>query len=265
MRREMNRHSSAISPSSTRRENAPAEKKIQAKTIGCMSGILHLLPNSRSRHRRRFLTFGKTHTKNHSYSSPSSENFQRENQKEEEIPDVSITRNSRSSCEVLRSPTLPAEIRRSIPAAPETAEEKRRRTPALVVRLMGLEDLPVTPPESMEAKKLRLLGALQRCDEDLKVLKKIIESIRSEDYSVVPAVAVTRSAVVDKMRTVSEVDCSVFNGEQQQPSQFEFATQSKLTSLPLNLSCNSRRHSFGEYALFIYHLRHHPGLWFSPR
>ncbi|CAL0323331.1 unnamed protein product [Lupinus luteus] len=242
MRREMKRQNSAISPSSSRRENAPAEKKVHSKTIGCMSGILHLLSNSR--HRRRFLTFGKTQTKNHSYSSPSSANSQRENQKEEKIPEVSIARNSITSCEVLRSPTLPAEIRRSSSAAPKTAEEKNRRTPALVVRLMGLEDLPATPPESVEAKRLRLLGALQSCDEDLKVLKKIIESVRSEDYSEVPAVAVTRSAVVDKIRTVSEVDCSVFNGEQQQLSLVSLLDE--FTRSPLNASCYSRRHSFGQ-------------------
>ncbi|OIV90010.1 hypothetical protein TanjilG_00311 [Lupinus angustifolius] len=252
----MKRDNSVISPSSSRRENTLAEKKIHAKTIGCMSGILHLLSNSR--HRRRFLTFGKTHTKNHSYSSPSSANSQRENQKEEKIPDVSIARNSISSCQVLRSPTLPAEIRRwSSAAQKKTAEEERRRTPTLVMRLMGLEDLPETPTESVEAKRLRLLGALQRCDKDLKILKKIIESVQSKDYSAVRAVVVTRSAVVDKIRTVSEMDCLMFNGEQQQLSPVSLLDE--FTRSPLNPSCYSRRHSFGRMQQHKQQLLKKPG------
>ncbi|XLU45409.1 hypothetical protein S245_040223, partial [Arachis hypogaea] len=51
----MKRQTSAVSPSSSRRENAPS--KIHAKTIGCMSGILHLISRSNSRRQRRFLTF----------------------------------------------------------------------------------------------------------------------------------------------------------------------------------------------------------------
>lgn len=252
-----------MSPSSSRRENAPpsAEKKIHAKTIGCMSGILHLLSNSHSHRPRRFLTFGKKHTKNNgSSSSASSVNSRRENTREDKIADVSIGRNPRSSCEVPRSPTLPAEIRRSSSAAPTMVEEKRRGSPALVARLMGLEEAPATPPESVEEKRQRLLGALQRCDEDLKVLKKIIESVRLDDRSPVPAPAVTLSAgsVAEKVKTVSEVtNCSVINGEQQQPS--PVSVLDEFTRSPLSPSCYSGRHSFGRMQQHKQQLLKKPG------
>jgi len=54
--RVMKRQSSAVSPSSSRRETPP--EKLHAKTIGCMSGILHFISNSNARRSRRFLTFG---------------------------------------------------------------------------------------------------------------------------------------------------------------------------------------------------------------
>lgn len=54
--RVMKRQSSAVSPSSSRRETPP--EKLQAKTIGCMSGILHFISSSNARRSRRFLTFG---------------------------------------------------------------------------------------------------------------------------------------------------------------------------------------------------------------
>ncbi|EHA8586716.1 hypothetical protein COCNU_scaffold000789G000010 [Cocos nucifera] len=79
------------------------------------------------------------------------------------------------SCEVPRSPTLPPEIRRSISAA---SPDSPRRSPALVARLMGLEDAPVSSLESAAEKRRKLLGALEKCDEDLNALKRIIEAVR---------------------------------------------------------------------------------------
>lgn len=74
-----------------------------------------------------------------------------------------------------RSPTLPAEIRRV-----NSPDNFRTPPPALVARLMGMEDAPV---ESAVAEKRRkqLLGALEKCDEDLKALKKIIDTVRSAE------------------------------------------------------------------------------------
>ncbi|KAK7336359.1 hypothetical protein VNO77_16897 [Canavalia gladiata] len=230
----MKRQSSTVSPSSSRRENPP--EKIHAKTIGCMSGILHFISNSHSRRSRRFLTFGKRHIKNHgsSASSPSAAaNSQPENEREEKT----AAGDRRLSCEVPRSPTLPAEIRRSSLKPPP---EDRREAPALVARLMGLEASP-TAPESVAEKRQKLLGALQRCDEDLKTLKKIIEAVRLADPPP-PLPAAVPGGFEDKIKTVSERKCSVINGEQQQPSPVS-VLDDEFTRSPLSPSCPSGRHS----------------------
>lgn len=95
----------------------------------------------------------------------------------------------RYSCEVPRSPTLPAKIRRSNSV---NSQQNSRAAPALVARLMGLEEATSTmstmtkamqlPDYSSAAEKRRqLLGALEKCDQDLKALKKIIDAVRSAE------------------------------------------------------------------------------------
>ncbi|CAJ1917964.1 unnamed protein product [Sphenostylis stenocarpa] len=230
----MKRQTSAVSPSSSRREAPP--EKLHAKTIGCMSGILHFISNSNSRRSRRFLTFGKRQI-NKNPAPAAAGNSQPENAK-------AAARNL--SSEVPRSPTLPPEIRRSNVKPPPT--ESRREAPALVVRLMGLEAAPA-PPDSVAEKRQKLLGALQRCDEDLKALKKIIEAVRLADPppqspapSPSPSPVVASIGLEDKLRTVSEVKCSVVNGEQQQPS--PVSVLDEFTRSPLSPSCPSGRHTF---------------------
>lgn len=225
----MKRQSSAVSPSSSRRETTP--DKIHVKTIGCMSGILHLISTSHSRRHRRFLTFGRKQSKNQVSTATATANLPPEKTNEKKSSDeVSTVRNSKLSREVPRSPTLPAEIRRS---SPRKSSENVRETPALVARLMGLESLPASP-ESVVEKRQKLLGALQRCDEDLKVLKKIIDSVRTPEL--VPS---TSPAVVK--HTVCEVKCSVVNGDQQQPS--PVSVLDDFTRSPLSPNCHSGRHS----------------------
>lgn len=98
----------------------------------------------------------------------------------------------RFSCEVPRSPTLPAKIRRSNSV---NSPENFHAPPALMARLMGLEELPTAtskalPPRSpllvpseysTAEKRRRLIGALEKCDRDLKALKKIIDAVRSAE------------------------------------------------------------------------------------
>ena len=59
--------------------------------------------------------------------------------------------------------------------------ERFRAPPALVARLMGLSDIPplTTSELAVAEKRRRLLGALEKCDEDLKALKKIIDVVKS--------------------------------------------------------------------------------------
>ncbi|KAK6137030.1 hypothetical protein DH2020_029229 [Rehmannia glutinosa] len=70
----------------------------------------------------------------------------------------------------IRSPTLPPEIRRSNAA-----------TSPLVARLMGLdEDLGAKKPDHhISDKRQRLLQALEKCNEDLEALKRIIKAVQT--------------------------------------------------------------------------------------
>jgi hypothetical protein len=167
---------------------------------------------------------------------------------EKESDEVSSAmRNPKLSCEVPRSPTLPAEIRRK-------SSENVRETPALVARLMGLETLPVSP-ESVVEKRQKLLGALQRCDEDLQALKKIIDSVRIPKPVSSPSPAVVKRSLdcfEDKVKTICEVKCSVVNGEQQQQQQpSPVSVLDEFTRSPLSPNCHSGRHSFGKSSILI--------------
>ncbi|KAB5519233.1 hypothetical protein DKX38_023552 [Salix brachista] len=176
--------------SSSRRESSPAPEKIRSKSIGCMSGIFHLVYKY---HNRRRLTFGKKHEKNR-VSSPTTKPKQKPASSPSQPPPPLSSSSSSStstslqheskvftrvSCgTVPRSPTLPAEIRRSKSL---NSPERSRAPPALVARLMGLGDIPpmTTSDVAVSEKRRRLLGALEKCDEDLKALKKIIDVVKS--------------------------------------------------------------------------------------
>lgn len=80
----------------------------------------------------------------------------------------------RVSLNVPRSPTLPPEMRHSS----FSTVDSPRKSSTLVARLMGLDDIPVISPASAAEKRRKLLGALEKCDEDLKTLKQIIDAVR---------------------------------------------------------------------------------------
>lgn len=150
----------------------------KAVNVGCMSGIFHLV--SKYHARRKFLTFGKrqevkapppakpkttttTATSTTTITSPP-HNYK-----------CSSETTGRTSLEIPRSPMIPAEIRSSGSA----------NSPRVVARLMGIEDIPASPQVSMVVadsageKRRKLLGALEKCDEDLKALKRIIDAVRA--------------------------------------------------------------------------------------
>ncbi|KAA8517863.1 hypothetical protein F0562_015348 [Nyssa sinensis] len=202
--------------SSSRRETVPENH--HAKTIGCicMSGIFHFV-SKYQRHRRKFLTFGRKHDKNSEQQTKSLEGT-----RGDRVSDI-----RRFSCDVQRSPTLRAEIRRSNSV---NSRGNCQGPPALMARLMRLEEVPArsSSPESVAEKRLKLLRALEKCDEDLKALKKIIEAVQSREHlpSLRPAGAMDGA---DKERTIcggkddlgggghfKQVKiCSEFNSEQQ--------------------------------------------------
>ncbi|KAK9291074.1 hypothetical protein L1049_009261 [Liquidambar formosana] len=224
----MKRQDTVLS-SSSRRETVPENNR--TKSIGCMSGIFHLV--CKYQHRRKFLTFGRKQEKN-VVSSPTKPN-----------PLRGLTQPSpsggnkkggdtcrhfrRLSCDVPRSPTLQAEIRRSNSV---NSPQNSQTPPALVARLMGLDGIPAASAESAAEKRRKLLGALEKCDEDLKALKKIIETVRSAEN--------LRSPPVGKEEFMKRVKrCSEFNSEQPSP----VSVLDEFIHSPLGSS--TKRHTIG--------------------
>ncbi|OVA13787.1 hypothetical protein BVC80_1769g42 [Macleaya cordata] len=182
------------SSSSSRRETIPSSSSTsstshQTKNVGCMSGIFHLV--SKYQHRRKLLTSGKqdrtivSSFPSKPKSSEVPENNNNALQKkvlEKTPPPPSDSDFKRFSFDVPRSPTIPSEIRLSSTSSVDSPENNLQRSPALVARLMGLDQFPAPPSPpvtSSSEKRRKLMVALEKCDEDLKALKNIIDAIRS--------------------------------------------------------------------------------------
>ncbi|KAK4776471.1 hypothetical protein SAY86_005159 [Trapa natans] len=199
MKRQNSTTSTQLSSSSYRESIRPASgtSHLEAKSIGCMSGIVHLVCKYQNRH-RFLITFGKKPEKNIIVTSPPPK--KRSSVKSPEKSTVQVQRHGRGSfvmgnpdeqqprrlsCEaapIVRSPTIPPEIRRSNSLNPHKESLRPAITappPSLVARLMGLSDEPLAiPSDSAAEKRQKLVVALERCDQDLKALKKIIDTIR---------------------------------------------------------------------------------------
>lgn len=126
----------------------------------------------------------------------------------------------RRSCEAPRSPTIAPEYRRA------SCDSPRPPPPAIVARLMGLEESappspaavtprprpvlptrpppPPPPPEMAAEKRRKLLGALERCDEDLKTLRRIIAAVRAAEMRSVPDVVGSVPAGAGKEGVIAE-------------------------------------------------------------
>ncbi|XP_048139155.1 uncharacterized protein LOC115737820 [Rhodamnia argentea] len=178
MKREKTLLSSSSSSSYRERDaatNATPDGRscLHSRSIGCMSGLFRLL--SRYQHRRKSLTYGKRQQKNILVVSPPAKDGTADL-----VPallrDGAAAAAKRISCDVPRSPTLPAEMRRSSSPGGHAAPPPQ---PTVVARLMGLT--AGEAPESASEKRRKLLGALDRCDQDLKALKKIIDVVRSAE------------------------------------------------------------------------------------
>ncbi|KAJ1297387.1 hypothetical protein BS78_01G371800 [Paspalum vaginatum] len=175
-----------------------------------MAGILRLIsPYHRSQHRKRLTA--KNAAKDDSAAPPPSSSPPRKKaaaaQPSPAPPPVkppAMGARRRRSCDAPRSPTIAMEHRRS------SCDSPRPPPPAIVARLMGLEEsappspaaaastprtpvvLPTRPPpppprapshpaESAAEKRRKLLGALEKCDEDLKTLRRIIAAVRAAE------------------------------------------------------------------------------------
>ncbi|CAH9100868.1 unnamed protein product [Cuscuta europaea] len=156
----MNRQESLLSASRRQTPPPPEKRRRREKPIGCMSGIFQLLSKYQNKTKR--LTFGRKREKYCEETSPAA-------------PEKVIVMNDDHNKEVRiqRSPGLSPEIRR----------ENAKGRPALVQRLMGLEENQSPAPECelslTEVKRKMLLQALEKCNQDLEALKKIIQSVES--------------------------------------------------------------------------------------
>ncbi|CAN6306827.1 unnamed protein product [Urochloa humidicola] len=203
--------------------------------IGCMAGLLRLIsPYHRSHHRKRL-----TAKNNAAQASPPSMPSSPTKKKAAAAAPLSPAPPSpvkpaqqqqqalaavwrRRSCDAPRSPTIAPEHRRS------SCDSPRPPPPAIVARLMGLEEsappspaassaapprqaaatvVPTRPPpaaaapETAAEKRRKLLGALEKCDEDLKTLRRIIAAVRAAEMraaaasdAAAPAAAATTPA-----------------------------------------------------------------------
>ncbi|XP_031502669.1 uncharacterized protein LOC116265847 isoform X2 [Nymphaea colorata] len=178
-------------PSSRGRKKSEVQHGV--KSIGCMSGIFYLLQGHRLDQKRltqaakpdRILTSNTSQFKEivttHFSSNAEKQKKIRSKKQEPKSPAAPASDPRRLSCNNPRSPTLPAEMRRQ--SSEMSGKEKLHRQPGVVARLMGLQDFPDAvvrrpdPQETTSEKRRRILGALEKCEEDLHTLKKIIEAI----------------------------------------------------------------------------------------
>ncbi|XP_041023602.1 uncharacterized protein LOC121264479 isoform X2 [Juglans microcarpa x Juglans regia] len=246
--------------SSSYRENI-APETLHSKSIGCMSGLVNLV--SKYHNRRKFLTFGKKQEKINAVSSPAKPKpssvsttqaspsvvLQEQSAKEGEDAAVDLRK---LSCDMQRSPTLPAEMRRS---KSSNSRQHFRNPPALMARLMGLEGMP----ESAAEKRRKLLGALEKCNEDLNALRKIIESVQFSERLKSTDAGQPVDGETNRLKRCSEFN----NGEQQQPS--PVSVLDEFTPSPSSTTgqyCHSRRHANGSRLVQQQHqkqLRKKPG------
>lgn len=213
----LKRQETLLSSSSRRQTPPPPDKYHRPKSIGCMSAVFHFL--SRYQHRRKFLTFGKKHEKVAQPKSSSVSN--REGHR-------------RFSWDAPRSPAIPTEIRRS--KSMNFPEHDHRSPPALVAGLQ--ENVPTTGhfPKmeynySTLEKRRKLMSDLEKCNEDLKELKKTIETVRfAENLRSLPA--------LKRLNTVKKRE---YYSNSEQPS--PVSVLDELTRSPLISSTySSRRH-----------------------
>ncbi|XP_051138786.1 uncharacterized protein LOC127256692 isoform X2 [Andrographis paniculata] len=198
--------------SSSRRQGAatPPPESHNGKAVGCMSGILRLFSKYQNANRR--LTLGRKHEKRR--MSSSSTNAKRSSETEDENSRILISETDRVICDLKlpRSPTIQAEIRRS------SSTEDSRTPSSLVAKLMGLEDIRGVAANSssfdseedrISKKRKRLLKALEKCNEDLEVLKKIIKALQTGDMSPdQPPRGHSGGGNTDPMEIKSTVECT---------------------------------------------------------
>ncbi|XP_042449985.1 uncharacterized protein LOC122034716 [Zingiber officinale] len=198
-----------VRTSSSRREVGPGNR---SKSIGCMSGVFHFLSNHHNRSRKRI-----TSVKRKESPAANPLTLRRLTASPPPPPEAAVedSKKMRRSSETPRIPVIPQEIRRKKP--PAASPYSPHTPPALVARLMGLDDAPL--PAVAAGKRRELLRALEKCDEDLQALSRIIEAIRSEEIRADTVVS-TAGKTAERLLEI-ETNCGAAknecNGEQPSP------------------------------------------------
>ncbi|KAF7116617.1 hypothetical protein RHSIM_RhsimUnG0021200 [Rhododendron simsii] len=201
--------SSSLSSSRSQNLQRQQNQDRSVKPVGCLSGILHLVSKYHRRPRRKFLTFGKKQGKNcdvevpvnssapskgaddkvlsegNQIPSSSPTTLQVDGKKKEGGGGDKICHARQLSRQVPRSPTLSVEIRQSDSViSPDNFREltfkdgSSTTTTSSPSTPVGVDEKAITCNSSAEEKRRMLLGALEKCDEDLKAIKNIIEALR---------------------------------------------------------------------------------------
>ncbi|XP_042443089.1 RUN and SH3 domain-containing protein 1-like isoform X1 [Zingiber officinale] len=200
-----------VRTSSSRREVGSGNR---LNSIGCMSGIFHFLSRQHNRSRRRIASGSNPIKRKENPGAPPP---RRPTTPPPPEAAVEGAKKMRHSSESPRSPAIPQEIRRRKPAP--ASPDSPRTPPALVARLMGLNEPPPPPPAVAADKRRELLRALEKCDEDLQALTRIIEAIRSAETQA-DAVVSTPGKTAERLLEIetSAGDAkSECNGEQPSP------------------------------------------------
>ncbi|KAI4363946.1 hypothetical protein MLD38_020101 [Melastoma candidum] len=189
----MKRQQSALlsSSSSYRERNGRAEssKDLQGKGVGCMSGFFHIV--FKYQNKRKSLTYGKKHENIIAVPVTVAEPPRATAAVPEKAGSISDAKstNCDKRCRVMdhempRSPTIQPEIR----LHSGSLSSPRAVTSPLTLpgTLMGLSceadgEEAKGASETAAEKRRKLLGALEKCDEDLKALKRTIDVVMQSE------------------------------------------------------------------------------------
>ncbi|XP_073158440.1 uncharacterized protein [Henckelia pumila] len=180
--------------SSSRRMAAatpPLQDTRHAKPIGCMSGIFQLFSKYHNSTKR--LTFGRKREK----CKPSSPAKDKDKPKKDSLSCAKQDKSGSqdyfgSSLEinVPRSPSTPPEVR---PSNAVKSPENRGTPSSVVARLMGLEDMncalkrpALVETGTVSEKRRQLIRALEKCNDDLEGLRRIIQAVQTNDLLLQP-------------------------------------------------------------------------------
>ncbi|XP_073277608.1 uncharacterized protein [Primulina huaijiensis] len=170
----LKRRENSLSSSRRLAAAAPLQETRHAKPIGCMSGIFQLFSKYQNFSKR--LTFGRKREK----CEPSSPAKDKDKPKKDSL---SSGREDKSG-----SHDFGLSIEINVPRSPSIPPENPRTPSSLVARLMGLGDMntAVKRPALEETctiseKRRQLIRALEKCNDDLEGLRRIIQAVQTND------------------------------------------------------------------------------------